>query len=71
MARSIDLMLCIFPFEPELYEESGLRAIFVGHPMTSVIPSENATPARSDGSSEETFEQTPPGSLDSTSVRPG
>ncbi len=60
MARSIDLMLCIFPFEPELYEESGLRAIFVGHPMTSVIPSENATPARSDGSSEETFEQTPP-----------
>ena len=47
MARSIDLMLCIFPFEPELYEESGLRAIFVGHPMTSVFPSENATPARS------------------------
>jgi lipid-A-disaccharide synthase len=59
MARSIDLMLCIFPFEPELYEESGLRAIFVGHPMTSVFPSENATPARSDGFSEETFEQTP------------
>ncbi len=40
MARSIDLMLCIFPFEPELYKASGLRAIFVGHPMTSVIPSE-------------------------------
>ena len=59
MAQSIDLMLCIFPFEPELYEESGLRAIFVGHPMTSVFPSENATPARSDGFSEETFEQTP------------
>src|SRR6266513_780092 len=37
MARSIDLMLCIFPFEPELYEESGLRAIFVGHPMISEI----------------------------------
>src|SRR5437879_10162531 len=51
MARSIDLMLCIFPFEPELYEESGLRAIFVGHPMiseisapTPIIPSENAPP---------------------------
>src|SRR5437762_8209496 len=40
MARSIDLMLCIFPFEPELYKASGLRAIFVDHPMTSVIPSE-------------------------------
>ena len=33
MARWIDLMLCIFPFEPELYEQSGLRAVFVGHPM--------------------------------------
>jgi lipid-A-disaccharide synthase len=38
MAQSIDLMLCIFPFEPELYRASGLRAIFVGHPMMSVIP---------------------------------
>ncbi len=59
MARSIDLMLCIFPFEPDLYEESGLRAIFVGHPMTSVIPSENATPARSEESSDETLKQRP------------
>jgi lipid-A-disaccharide synthase len=59
MAQSIDLMLCIFPFEPDLYEESGLRAIFVGHPMTSVIPSENATPARSEESSDETLKQTP------------
>lgn len=33
MARTIDLMLCIFPFEADLYNESGLRAIFVGHPM--------------------------------------
>ena len=48
MARSIDLMLCIFPFEPELYKASGLRAIFVGHPMTSVIPSGNAVPPRDD-----------------------
>ena len=58
MARSIDLMLCIFPFEPELYEKSGLRAIFVGHPMTSVIPSENATPAWSEVYSDETLKQT-------------
>src|SRR5437660_5208169 len=42
MARSIDLMLCIFPFEPELYRASGLRAIFVGHPMMSVIPSSSS-----------------------------
>jgi lipid-A-disaccharide synthase len=33
MARSIDLVLCIFPFEPDLYNESGLRGVFVGHPM--------------------------------------
>jgi lipid-A-disaccharide synthase len=33
MARFIDLVLCIFPFETDLYAESGLRAVFVGHPM--------------------------------------
>ena len=33
MARWLDLMLCIFPFEVDLYEKSGLRTIFVGHPM--------------------------------------
>jgi lipid-A-disaccharide synthase len=33
MARCIDLVLCIFPFETNLYNESGLRAVFVGHPM--------------------------------------
>jgi lipid-A-disaccharide synthase len=33
MARLLDLMLCIFPFEADLYNKSGLRAVFVGHPM--------------------------------------
>ncbi len=33
MARYLDLMLCIFPFEQPLYESSGLRTVFVGHPM--------------------------------------
>lgn len=33
MARYLDLMLCIFPFEKPLYEESGLHTVFVGHPM--------------------------------------
>jgi lipid-A-disaccharide synthase len=33
MARFIDLVLCIFPFETDLYAASGLRAVFVGHPM--------------------------------------
>src|ERR1700704_3018435 len=48
MAQSIDLMLCIFPFEPALYKASGLRAIFVGHPMIPVIPSANAASPRDD-----------------------
>jgi lipid-A-disaccharide synthase len=33
MARFLDLMLCIFPFEKPLYEESGLHTVFVGHPL--------------------------------------
>jgi len=33
MARLINLVLCIFPFEADLYNQSGLRAVFVGHPM--------------------------------------
>ncbi|HVE15189.1 MAG TPA: lipid-A-disaccharide synthase [Chthoniobacterales bacterium] len=33
MARWLDLMLCIFPFEKPLYEKSGLRTEFVGHPI--------------------------------------
>jgi lipid-A-disaccharide synthase len=33
MARLLDRMICIFPFEPALYEQSGLSAVFAGHPM--------------------------------------
>jgi lipid-A-disaccharide synthase len=33
MARELDRMLCIFPFEQDLYEKSGLPTNFVGHPM--------------------------------------
>ena len=33
MAGFIDLVLCIFPFETDLYAASGLKAVFVGHPM--------------------------------------
>ena len=33
MARYLDLMLCIFPFELPLYAGSSLRAVFTGHPM--------------------------------------
>lgn len=40
MARWIDLMLCIFPFEADLYNQSGLRTHFVGHPMIDRLASE-------------------------------
>ncbi|MCB1278281.1 lipid-A-disaccharide synthase [Prosthecobacter sp.] len=33
MAQVLDLMICIFPFEKEFYEKSGLRTEFSGHPM--------------------------------------
>jgi lipid-A-disaccharide synthase len=33
MAHDIDLVLCIFPFEVDLYNQAGLRGLFVGHPM--------------------------------------
>ncbi len=33
MAGYLDSMLCIFPFELPLYADSGLRAVFTGHPM--------------------------------------
>jgi len=39
MARFLDLMLCIFPFEKPLYEKSGLRTVFVGHPMLDTLAS--------------------------------
>ena len=46
MARLIDLMLCIFPFEANLYSESGLRAVFVGHPMIENLETQKIETAR-------------------------
>ncbi len=37
MARLLDLMICIFPFEKELYESSGLPTTFVGHPLVEKL----------------------------------
>ena len=40
-------MLCIFPFETEIYERAGISATYVGHPLASEIPLEpNPTTAR-------------------------
>jgi lipid-A-disaccharide synthase len=37
MAKFLDLMMCIFPFEKPLYEASGLRTEFVGHPLIAEL----------------------------------
>lgn len=33
VADSVDVLLCLFPFEPALYAGTGLDARFVGHPV--------------------------------------
>ena len=42
IGRSADLVLCLFPFEPALYGEYGVRAVFVGHPLADQFPLEPA-----------------------------
>ena len=46
MAEWLDLMLCIFPFEEELYNQSGLRTVFVGHPMHERLQAQRSASAR-------------------------
>ena len=36
--RSVDHVLCIFPFEPALLAQHGIAATYVGHPLAGVIP---------------------------------
>ena len=36
--RAVDLMLCLFPFETEVYRENGVPVAFVGHPLADEIP---------------------------------
>jgi lipid-A-disaccharide synthase len=36
--RSVDKMLCLFPFEPALYDKVGIPAAYVGHPLADMLP---------------------------------
>lgn len=40
IARSTDLMLTLFPFEPPFYEAAGIPVHYVGHPLADAIPPE-------------------------------
>ena len=36
--RSVDHVLCLFPFEPQLLAQHGIAATYVGHPLADAIP---------------------------------
>lgn len=43
IGRAADLVMTLYPFEPPLYAEHGVRAEFVGHPLADAIDPVDAT----------------------------
>jgi lipid-A-disaccharide synthase len=41
IARAADLVLCLFPFEPDFYRGFNVPATFVGHPLADQIAADN------------------------------
>jgi lipid-A-disaccharide synthase len=39
IARDVDRMLCILPFEEDFYRQHGVRAAYVGNPVAEQLPS--------------------------------
>jgi lipid-A-disaccharide synthase len=47
IGQSVDLVLCLLPFESRFYDAHDVRAVFVGHPLADRIPFESPPgPAR-------------------------
>ena len=47
IARAVDRMLLVFPFEQKIYDAAGIPASYVGHPLANMIPmTPDATAAR-------------------------
>ncbi|MGH8398259.1 MAG: lipid-A-disaccharide synthase [Gammaproteobacteria bacterium] len=40
VGKAADLVLCLLPFEPPLYEKHGFNAVFIGHPLADSVPQE-------------------------------
>lgn len=37
IARAVDLVLCLFPFEPKFYAGHGVKAVYIGHPLAEEL----------------------------------
>ena len=37
IAATLDALVCFFPFEPELFDGTGLRTFFCGHPLVDSV----------------------------------
>jgi len=47
IGQSVDLVLCVLPFESRFYDAHHVRAVFVGHPLADRVPMESLpVPAR-------------------------
>lgn len=44
IARVLDMLLCILPFEPELFKETRLNVCFTGHPLVDRVAETRAAP---------------------------
>ena len=52
IAASLTKLLCFFPFEPALFEGTGLDAKFIGHPMADVFAAEEKNSRTAEGTSQ-------------------
>ena len=43
IARLLDLMICVFPFEKPMWEAVGLRTVFAGHPLLEALMPEKVS----------------------------
>ena len=46
LRKSVDMFLCLFPFEMDFYRKRNLAAQFVGHPLLDTIPLAQDRPMR-------------------------